>query len=93
MRKAAQALEHRIDVGHAVAGIVLLHHRVIGGEPEHLGAQRRLLAHQPNHALEGRAECLPVALGTGHAPQLLGIACRVSVWRRTKSVGRQVRLR
>ena len=36
--------ENRGDIGNAVAGVELLHQRVIGGQPEHIGAHLRFLA-------------------------------------------------
>ena len=72
LEEGLEPIEHRRDVGGAVAGIVLLHHRVIGLEAERLGAQLGFLAGDGDDALEGGQEAGPVVLGAQLAPELLG---------------------
>ena len=68
--------EDRRDVGGTIAGIVLLHQRVIRVEPGLLGPHLRFLAHQRDHVFERRQEACPVVLRAKVAPELLGAHAR-----------------
>ena len=70
LQKCLQRVEHRRDVGGAVAGVILFDQRVIGVEAEYAGAQSRLFAHQGHDAFQRRQEARPVVLGAQVAPQL-----------------------
>ncbi len=72
LEEALQIGKDAVDVGHAVAGIVLVHQRVIGGQAQGLAAQLGLFAHQRDDAFEGGQEAVPVAARTQLAPQLFG---------------------
>ena len=76
LEEGLQVGEDRRDVGGAVAGVELLHQRVIGSEAERVGAQGRFFAHQRHDALEGRLKARPVVLGAQVAPQLLAAHAR-----------------
>ena len=92
LEEGLERREDRRDVGGAVAGVVLLHQRVVGIELQHAGTQRGFLAHQGDDAFERRLEAGPVALGAELAPHLLAPhRRRRSGAGRTRS-GRQVML-
>ena len=68
--KCLQILENGSDFRRSVAGVELLHQRIIRVEVEHVGATRSLFPRQLDNAFESRQETGPVAPRPGLAPEL-----------------------
>ena len=72
LEEALQIGKHRIDVGSAIARVVLVHKGIITGETGCRRAQRCFLADERHHALQCRQKAVPIALGAQVAPELFG---------------------
>ncbi len=65
--------EQRVDLSGRDAGLVAVEERIVGRETECLALRRRLLAGEPHHLLERRAEQSEVGLLARLAPEHLGL--------------------